>query len=89
MPKLYLIAGHTQGKGEGAQNLKTKETENVIARELLLKVFSESQIITQSDIVSMIERIAREAQITHGNLEIIVTADEQCRSYGIVSRLLP
>ena len=43
MPKLYLIAGHTQGKGEGAQNLKTKETENVIARDLLLKVFSEIQ----------------------------------------------
>ncbi|MBI2550873.1 N-acetylmuramoyl-L-alanine amidase [Candidatus Uhrbacteria bacterium] len=39
MPKLYLIAGHTQGKDEGAQNLKTKETENLIARNILLQVF--------------------------------------------------
>ena len=39
MPKLYLIAGHTQGKDEGAQNLKTKETENLIARNLMLQVF--------------------------------------------------
>lgn len=38
-PKLYLIAGHTQGKDEGAQNLQTKETENQIARDLLLQVF--------------------------------------------------
>ena len=38
-PKLYLIAGHTQGKDEGAQNLQTKETENQIARALLLQVF--------------------------------------------------
>ena len=42
-PKLYLIAGHTQGKDEGAQNLQTKETENIIARDLLLKVFPELQ----------------------------------------------
>ena len=42
-PKLYLIAGHTQGKDEGAQNLRTKETENMIARDLLLKVFPELQ----------------------------------------------
>lgn len=42
-PKLYLIAGHTQGKDEGAQNLQTKETENMIARDLLLKVFPELQ----------------------------------------------
>jgi len=39
MPKLYLIAGHAQGKDEGAQNLKTKETENLIARNILLQVF--------------------------------------------------
>lgn len=39
MPKLYLIAGHTQGKDEGAQNLQTKETENLIARNLMLQVF--------------------------------------------------
>lgn len=39
MPKLYLIAGHSQGKDEGAQNLKTKETENLIARNILLQVF--------------------------------------------------
>ena len=38
-PKLYLIAGHTQGKGEGAQNLQTKETENMVARDLLLDIF--------------------------------------------------
>jgi len=55
----------------------------------LLRVFSEPQIIIRSDIVSLIERIAKQAQITHGNLEIIVTADEQCRSCGIASRLLP
>ena len=55
----------------------------------LLKIFSESQHIIQSDIVSLIERIAEEAQIAHENLEIIITADEQCRSYGVVSRLLP
>lgn len=42
-PKLYLIAGHTQGKDEGAQNLQTKETENMIARDLLLQVFPEIQ----------------------------------------------
>lgn len=41
MPKLYLIAGHTQGKDEGAQNLQTKETENQIARNLLLQIFPE------------------------------------------------
>ena len=43
MPKLYLIAGHTQGKGEGAQNLQTKETENMVARDLLLAIFPEMQ----------------------------------------------
>ena len=43
MSKLYLIAGHTQGKGEGAQNLQTKETENMVARDLLLQVFPEMQ----------------------------------------------
>jgi len=42
-PKLYLIAGHTQGKGEGAQNLQTKETENMVARDLLLDIFPEMQ----------------------------------------------
>jgi signal transduction histidine kinase len=55
----------------------------------LLKVFSDPQITMRSDIVSLIERIAEQTQITHGNLEVVVTADEQCRSYGIVSRLLP
>ncbi len=40
-PKLYLIAGHTQGKDEGSQNLKTGETENGITREILLKTFPE------------------------------------------------
>ncbi len=40
MPKLYLIAGHTQDKGEGAQNLKTGETENDITTQLLLRVFA-------------------------------------------------
>jgi len=39
MPKLYLIAGHTQDKDEGAQNLKTKETENDITTKILLEVF--------------------------------------------------
>lgn len=39
MPKLYLIAGHTQDKGEGAQNLKTGETENDITTQILLEVF--------------------------------------------------
>ena len=43
MPKLYLIAGHTQGKGEGAQNLQTKETENQVIRELLLQIFPKIQ----------------------------------------------
>lgn len=43
MPKLYLIAGHTQGKGEGAQNLQTKETENAIVRNLLLQIFPDVQ----------------------------------------------
>ena len=48
MPKLYLIAGHTQGKDEGAQNLVTKETENLIARNILLEVFPKikAQIFT-------------------------------------------
>jgi len=48
MPKLYLIAGHTQGKDEGAQNLTTKETENLIARNILLQVFPQikSKIFT-------------------------------------------
>ncbi len=55
----------------------------------LLKVFSEPQIIVQSDIVSLIESIAEQAQITHGNLEIIVSTDDNCRSYGVISRLLP
>lgn len=39
MPKLYLIAGHTQDKGEGAQNLQTRETENDIASQILLDIF--------------------------------------------------
>ena len=55
----------------------------------LLKVFSEPQAIIESDIVSLIEIIAEEAQRTYRNLEITVTTDEQCRSYGVVSRLLP
>lgn len=38
-PKLYLIAGHTQGKDEGAKNLKIGETENGITRDILLKTF--------------------------------------------------
>lgn len=41
MSKLYLIAGHTQGRGEGAKNLQTGETENMIARDLLLQIFPE------------------------------------------------
>ena len=36
--KLYLIAGHAQGKSEGARNLQTNETENMITREIILKV---------------------------------------------------
>jgi len=36
--KTYLIAGHKQGGGEGAQNLNTKETENMITRVLLPQV---------------------------------------------------
>lgn len=55
----------------------------------LLEVFSEAKVVKQSDVVSMIERIAEQAQITHGNLEINIAADEQCRSYCIVSRLIP
>jgi len=50
MPKLYLIAGHTQGKDEGAQNLQTKETENLIARDLLLQVLPEIQKEVFTDI---------------------------------------
>lgn len=50
MSKLYLIAGHTQGKDEGAQNLKTKETENIIARKLLLDVFPQVKKLTFTDL---------------------------------------
>jgi len=50
MPKLYLIAGHTQGKDEGAQNLKTKETENLIARNILLQVFPKIKELIFTDL---------------------------------------
>jgi N-acetylmuramoyl-L-alanine amidase len=50
MPKLYLIAGHAQGKDEGAQNLKTKETENLIARDLILQVFPQVRDAVFTDI---------------------------------------
>jgi hypothetical protein len=43
MARLYLIAGHTQDKGEGAQNLRTRETENDIASKILLQVLPEIQ----------------------------------------------
>lgn len=36
--KTYLVAGHTKGGGEGAQNLNTGETENMITRVLLPQV---------------------------------------------------
>jgi len=39
MKKLCLIAGHTQGEGEGARNLKTNETENMITRALLPGIY--------------------------------------------------
>ncbi len=55
----------------------------------LLQVFSEAKVVPKSDVASLIERIAEQAQITHGNLEINIAADEQCRSYCIVSRLIP
>ncbi len=38
MKKIVLIAGHTQGAGEGAQNQVTKETENMITRDFLPKI---------------------------------------------------
>ena len=57
--------------------------------DALLKIFSKSQVIVESDIVSLIELVADEAKIAHENLEIIITADEQCRNYGIASRFLP
>ena len=50
MPKLFLIAGHTQGKDKGAQNLKTKETENQIAKGVLLQVFTKIQRYTFTDL---------------------------------------
>ena len=62
MPKSFLIAGHTQGKGEGAQNLQSKETENQIARSLLLQAFPEIQKEVFTDLcpfdLSLEEKIA-------------------------------
>jgi signal transduction histidine kinase len=55
----------------------------------LLKVFSEPQITIQSDIVSLIENIADEAERTYRNLKVCVKADEQGHTYGVVSRLIP
>lgn len=61
MPKLYLIAGHTQGKDEGAQNLQTKETENLIARNLMLQVFPKIKELIFTDLcpfdLTLIEQI--------------------------------
>jgi N-acetylmuramoyl-L-alanine amidase len=38
MKIIRLIAGHTRGAGEGAQNQKTKETENRVAGQVLQEV---------------------------------------------------
>ena len=61
MPKLFLIAGHTQGKDEGAQNLQTKETENMVARNLLLQVFPKIKELIFTDLcpfdLTLVEQI--------------------------------
>ena len=93
---LQICVLNTEITSELLVSNPTRAREHILAAltvgqrmSTLLKVFSEPQIIIQSNIVSLIEMIAEQAQNTHENLEILVTADEQCRSYGIVSRLLP
>ncbi len=55
----------------------------------LLRVFTEPQPLVRGDIVSMIEKVAEQAQSAHRNITITVTADNESRGVGIASRLLP
>ena len=55
----------------------------------LLRVFTEPQALIRGDIVSMIEKVAKQAQSAHRNITITVTADNESRGVGIASRLLP